>query len=66
MTCREIKRVKSYTRRYMKWKRRKKKKSRSFSEVWEKAQETDAANDFRRKIEMGSPRHAGLCSWRLY
>ncbi len=39
----------------MKWKKKeeKKKPSGSFSEVWEKrGQETDAANDFRKKIEM--------------
>lgn len=37
----------------MEKKEEKKKPSGSFSEVWEKrGQETDAANDFRKKIEM--------------
>ena len=41
----------------MEKKEEKKKPSGSFSEVWEKrGQETDAANDFRKKIEI--PRHA--------
>ena len=37
----------------MEKKEEKKKPSGSFSEVWDKrGQETDAANDFRKKIEM--------------
>lgn len=43
----------------MEKKEEKKKPSGSFSEVWDKrGQETDAANDFRKKSRWRLPRHA--------
>ena len=50
----------------MEKKEEKKKPSGSFSEVWEKrGQETDAANDFRKKIEMEiTEARPGYAVWR--
>ena len=56
MTCREIKKRVNHIYKEvheMEKKEEKKKPSGSFSEDWEnRGQETDAANDFRKKIEM--------------